>query len=209
MASLLVLAAAFPSYGGVAVFELRFEGLDERPAELRLKARDGESREASLLVKVEDDRGLSSLDDEPRNGEGPWQLTCADEAFWCEGEWRRGAEPVRLTVFAAGQIEGSYAGRAPLPGSVALQAWAALDEHLELTFSQEVDLEDRRFITKVPVIPLDLRLALDGWAPAYVWELRPRRGEKVETGPLPLRAGASLCAFVVEENGLPAVGAKI
>lgn len=159
---------------------------------------------------------------------GAWTLRCGDAAFWCPEKVidvsdrpRQAAlevaalEVAVLDVYVKRSLRGRLATSAEggLPATIVAQGRVrtTADSVAAIgTFEETVAVEPGgRFTLGAPGALLDLRIAAERFAPAYVWGFDGRTPEAI-LPELELRPGGSVSGFVIDgEDGRPLEGARI
>jgi len=184
---------------------------------------------ASVRVVVFADDAEATLNPTSRSGrqihfdlpqDRSWRVTCESNDLWCpdleviSDQTTRRRLPVAKRTLLRGTLQ---TASHDLPSLLNIQGWELRTDSVEaLSFHLAVPLENGRFEVPAPDIPLDLRLAAEGFSPVYLWDLRSGTHGKAESqgtqdlGSVVLRPGNSLCGFVVDAaSGHPLEAATV
>ncbi len=144
-----------------------------------------------------------------------WWITCRSAEIWCSKvgvEAASGPQNVVLEAWPAATLRARLEAAEPgarLPAQVVLQGgFAERKDGAAFDFSQILPITEGRFEGTIPQALLDVRMAAEGFGPAYLWGL-DARGRRSVSPPAPLRlwAGSSLCGWVSDkETGAPMAG---
>jgi hypothetical protein len=139
-----------------------------------------------------------------------WTVTCSGPGLACPTvEVTAGTSAVELPLFSTVIVSGRLRapkGESP-PARLAALVRVPEGEGPPLELTAEAAIPEGRFEIALPRVGLDLRLSAAGWAPVYLWSLRPRAGASL--GTLALRRGSSVCATAVDAaTRRPAAGAE-
>lgn len=149
---------------------------------------------------------------------GRFRISCYGERVWCRPAevtatsekqavaletWPRAVLRARLQPPSPG---------VPLPSEVVVQGgFSASRAGAAYSFSQTAPLVEGGFELRIPQDLLDLRLAVAGFGPVYLWDL-DARGRRSVSPPAPLKLwpGASLCGWVTDEaTGAPVDAVRV
>jgi hypothetical protein len=136
---------------------------------------------------------------------GRWRLRCLSTEVFCpeiEGEAKVGVSTVVVPTFPVVSVTGTIVpppNRLP-PREVILQARLLDEAHRSIEILQRLPIEKGAYQARLPMAPLDLRIAADGFAPSYIWSFDPRR-PTADLGRIATVAGGSLSGRIVRESG--------
>lgn len=143
---------------------------------------------------------------------GPWEVTMAARSCW--------AAPKKILVDSsrALAVELSVFRASEAAGVVQVPRGTVLPEKLRLMFSSSFanpkaeepnadvfcELSKKgRFRCPLPAAQLDLRLSVEGFAPAYWWGKTLPPLKVLDLGPIPLAPGSALAGWLLTEQGEP------
>lgn len=151
---------------------------------------------------------------------GVVRLSCTRADQWCHDltvDLSDGPRHVEVRVRPGLAVSGRLVDEAHRPATDRLRLQAQTFGPTRLsgksetteTIRQTIDLQDGRFSTKLPAGRLDLRLAVPGFAPAYLWSLRAK-GPRLDVGAVRLARGSSITGLVLDgPTGAPIAAATV
>ncbi|MGH7342003.1 MAG: carboxypeptidase regulatory-like domain-containing protein, partial [Candidatus Rokuibacteriota bacterium] len=136
-------------------------------------------------------------------------LQCTGKVFCPDQEIDVTNADVTLTVpvFRAAVVTGTLDAKGgPLPAEIAIQGRLVDEGDRKLEFLERAPVARGHFETRLPTVTLDLRIAAEPYAPAYLWSVTPRL-PVTQLVRIDLTAGASMSGRLIDEagSGLPAV----
>lgn len=139
---------------------------------------------------------------------GRFRISCHGESVWCgsaEVTASSEAQTVALQAWPSATLRAGL--QPPLPGvllppQVIVQGgFSKTQAGTAYSFSQTVPLVDGRLELRIPQDVLDVRLAVAGFGPIYLWDLNARGRRSISLpAPLKLWPGASFCGWVTDES---------
>lgn len=129
-----------------------------------------------------------------------WRVSCRAAALWCPKLEIQSGDPVTLAVYRAARITARLTTPLgyKLPPFGTLQWQKRGSPRPPLVDIARIAVAKGEISTTMPEGTWDLRLALDGFAPVYRFDVSPRNGV-VDLGSLSLSPGSSVAGRVVQE----------
>ncbi|HVR39841.1 MAG TPA: carboxypeptidase-like regulatory domain-containing protein [Thermoanaerobaculia bacterium] len=141
----------------------------------------------------------------PLSNTGDWRIKAVAPGCWSNAiVVARSEETQRaiLTLWPEGKIRGRVIAErravapSPIDVSIALHSSQASPDREPLACTQESD----NWECAAPATLVDLRVAADGWSPAYAWDIDVKKGETKDVGVLRLQTGASVAGWIAADR---------
>lgn len=171
--------------------------------EVQFTAPTEDSQKKSRVVKL----GL----DESRRVElpsGQWRLTPRAAGCWGGSETLFLAAGDEVTseidLWPLAPVRGTLEGETPLPDRLRIEFSPSFRATDRTEPSGEIECtiaSNRAFICRLPASTLDLRVAVRGFAPRYLWARKLEAGSRNRLPPMELTPGASLSGWLVLGSG--------